>query len=353
MTPRLLLYGASGYTGGLVLGALLERGVRPLVGGRDRRRCEAVARRHGLETRVFGLADSQAVRNGLRGMTAVLHCAGPFEATAAPMIDAALATGCHYLDLTGEIGVIESARRLEPAARGRGVLLLPAAGFMVAPSDALAAHVAGRLPAAVRLRLAVSASSLVSRGSARTMARLADGRIRVLRRGRLLPVATGSLVRSFDFGQGSRRCLGVSWADVATAGHTTGIGEVEAYLQVGTAQEAWLRSWGGILAPLVALPPWSRALDAGLSLLPPGPTPAARSRERRTIVVEAEDDGGRIVASRLHTPDAYTATALVAAEIAVRVLEGGARPGFHTPAGLWGAELVSRLPGFVREDLSG
>src|SRR6185436_15249444 len=71
-----LLYGATGYSGGLVLAECLARGLRPILGGRSEE-VAVLARAHGLESRVVGLDDPAALRRALAGVTAVLHCAGP------------------------------------------------------------------------------------------------------------------------------------------------------------------------------------------------------------------------------------------------------------------------------------
>ena len=73
-----------------------------------RRRLASLAAELNLEHRVFSLADPAAVDAGLRDVTAVLNCAGPFSHTALPLADACLRTKTHYLDITGEIAVFES-----------------------------------------------------------------------------------------------------------------------------------------------------------------------------------------------------------------------------------------------------
>ena len=55
----------------------------------------------------------------IEGFTAVLHCAGPFSQTARQMMDACIAVGADYLDITGEIDVIEWARAARRAAPRR------------------------------------------------------------------------------------------------------------------------------------------------------------------------------------------------------------------------------------------
>src|SRR5262245_31074451 len=102
-----------------------------MLAGRRRDDVEALAGRLGLECRVFDLESPRGIVEGLRGMAAVLHAAGPFSATARPMVDACLEVGVHYVDVTGEIGVFEAIADRDQEAKSAGVMLLPGAGFDV------------------------------------------------------------------------------------------------------------------------------------------------------------------------------------------------------------------------------
>ena len=127
-----LIYGANGYTGTLIAQEAVSRGLRPVLAGRSQAVAE-MATRLGLPHRVLGLDDAAAVREGLAGMTAVLHCAGPFAHTYRAVADACLAGHVHYLDVTGETGVFEGLAALDAAARAATVMLLPGVGFDVVP----------------------------------------------------------------------------------------------------------------------------------------------------------------------------------------------------------------------------
>ncbi|MBI2407832.1 MAG: saccharopine dehydrogenase NADP-binding domain-containing protein, partial [Gemmatimonadetes bacterium] len=113
-----ILYGATGYTGRLVLDECLTLGLRPVLAGRDATALESLAAEHQCEMRIASLDDRPALDALLRGATAVIHCAGPFSHTSRPMADACIRNGVHYLDITGEIAVFESlaARDAEAAA---------------------------------------------------------------------------------------------------------------------------------------------------------------------------------------------------------------------------------------------
>ncbi len=111
-----LIYGATGYTGRLIAEHAVERGLNPVLAGRRAEAVRALADRLRLRHRVFGLESRKALVEGLNGMTAVLHAAGPFSATSAPMAEACIAAGVHYCDVTGEIDVFEDLADLDARA---------------------------------------------------------------------------------------------------------------------------------------------------------------------------------------------------------------------------------------------
>src|SRR5436305_15188118 len=115
MTDRpWMIYGANGYTGELAAREAVARGLRPVLAGRNARAVAELALELGLDSRAFALDDPAAAAHGVAGMAAVLHCAGPFVRTSRPMVDACLAAGAHYLDITGEIAVFTAI--LSPAS---------------------------------------------------------------------------------------------------------------------------------------------------------------------------------------------------------------------------------------------
>ena len=74
-----LLYGAYGFTGELIAREAVERGHRPILAGRDGERTRTLAQELGLQTRVFELDDPIALREGVRGVSAVVHAAGVLD----------------------------------------------------------------------------------------------------------------------------------------------------------------------------------------------------------------------------------------------------------------------------------
>ena len=165
-----MLYGANGYTGELIAREAVRRGQKPILAGRNPAAIATLARELGCPSRSFSLDNHQTVVNARQGIALVLHCAGPFVETSAPMVTACLEARVHYLDITGEIAVFEAIFARDAEAKQRGVTLLPGVGFDVVPTDCLAAMLARKLPSANELWLAFSSpGAQLSRGTLKTM----------------------------------------------------------------------------------------------------------------------------------------------------------------------------------------
>jgi short subunit dehydrogenase-like uncharacterized protein len=166
VTP-LLIYGANGYTGRLIVAEAVRRGLKPVLAGRDRDALDALAAPSALTRRVFELNDIGEIERNLDGMRIVLNCAGPFSRTCAPLLEACLRTRCHYLDITGEIDVFAHCHQTHRRAQHEGVVVFPGTGFDVVPTDCVAAMLKRRLPDASHLLLAFEAAGGPSPGTAK------------------------------------------------------------------------------------------------------------------------------------------------------------------------------------------
>jgi short subunit dehydrogenase-like uncharacterized protein len=345
-----LIYGANGYTGELIAREAARRGQRPVLAGRDARAVAALAGELGMEHRSFALDDPRALDAGLSGLGTVLHCAGPFTATARPMVDACLRRRAHYLDITGEVEVFEACATRGEEARGAGVMLLPGAGFDVVPSDCLAAHLKRRLPTATRLTLAFQPSGRLSRGTATTLVEHAHRGGLVRRGGVLTPVPSGWRTIAVDFGRGPRPAISIPWGDVSTAFHSTGIPNIEVYLAAPASARLSLRL-SRFLTPLLRSAAVKSYLKRRIRRGAAGPGPEERARGRTILWGEVEDGAGGRVRARLRGPEGYAFTVLTALAVVEQVMAGRAPAGFQTPSRAYGPDFVLQIPGVERVDL--
>ena len=81
MEKTFLIYGAYGYTGELITRFAVERGMKPILAGRNAIAVEELAKKHHLEYRVFSLDETDRLDAALQEVEMVLHCAGPFSLT--------------------------------------------------------------------------------------------------------------------------------------------------------------------------------------------------------------------------------------------------------------------------------
>jgi short subunit dehydrogenase-like uncharacterized protein len=345
------IYGGYGYSGELAARRAVELGHRPMLLGRDEVKLAVVAGELDLPHTAVSLADGRSLREALRGLAAVLHCAGPFRDTAAVMVDACLATGTHYLDITGEIDVIEATAARAGQAVSEGIVLMPAVGFDVVPSDCLAVHVAKRLPKATRLTIAFDANTAPSHGTAATALRIgSEATVRTGGRLESVPVAARQMTVDFGFDRGEATVSLIRWADASTAYRSTGIANIETYaaLSPEVLRTFRIARHVGFLfrVPVVARRA-IKTLTGGVA----GPSDAQRAGKSSWLHAEVGDELGGRAAARLRVPHPYTLTAWTSVEAAVRVAAGAVEPGFQTPGMALGSDFILEFEGVERQDI--
>ena len=345
---RALVYGSNGYTGRLIAERARSFGVEPVLAGRNVAAVTEQARSLGFENRAFSLEDARAVDDGLRNIDVVLHCAGPFTDTSRPMADACLRNSVHYLDITGEVEVMEALAGRDAEARAAGVMLMPGTGFDVVPSDCLALHLKQQLPTATHLMLGIRGTGALSHGTATTMVehRTRGGVVR--RDGKLVRVPTAWRSRKIDFGDGRlRTAITIPWGDIATAYRTTGIPNIEVYAAVPQLMR-YVAMAARYAGPLLATSFVKKQLKRRIDARPPGPGAAELERGASYVWGRAEDDSGRSVEGRIRAPNGYLLTAHTALLILKRVLSGDFAPGFQTPGFRYGADFILEVAGTSR-----
>ena len=339
-----MIYGANGYTGELIAREAVRRGLKPVLAGRSRDKIAPLAAELGLEVRAFGLDDVAAAAAQIRGTGLVLHCAGPFSATAAPMMQACIRAGAHYLDITGEISVFEHAQTLDAQARQAGVVVCSGVGFDVIPTDCVAAALKAALPDATHLALGFDSRSSMSPGTAKTSIEgMAQGG-KVRRDGRIMSVPLAWRVRHIDFGDGVKPAMTIPWGDVSTAFHTTGIPNIEVYIPGSMGMIRGAKA-ANLVRPLLGLQAVQKFLKARIGKNVSGPDDSKRAGQSTHVWGEARNAAGVVKTARVRTENVYSLTITGALAVVEHLAQHSPEGGAYTPAKLVGFELVSRLPG--------
>jgi short subunit dehydrogenase-like uncharacterized protein len=339
-----MIYGANGYTGRLIAEEANRRGGKPILAGRRREAIEELADKLRCRARVFSLASVEATAAQLAGCSLVLNAAGPFSATAAPMMDACLSAGAHYLDITGEIDCIEAAAARHARAVEREVCLIPAVGFDVVPTDCLAAMLARRLPDATHLQLAFRGQRTISPGTAKTMLKNVAGGGRVRIDGQIVRVPLAWKRRRVPFRESPHWAMTIPWGDVASAYYSTGIPNIEVYAAVSRPRIELLR-WCRWFLPLLRWKVPQVLLERVVERRVIGPSAEDREQQRASIWGCVKNAAGQAVEGTIQTPNGYALTALTAATAVERVLRSPPPPGFSTPSHAFGEGFILAIPG--------
>jgi short subunit dehydrogenase-like uncharacterized protein len=341
-----MIYGANGYTGHLVAVEARRQGLHPVLAGRRSGPIETLAAELSLPARVFDLGDAQSAAAALADMAVVAHCAGPFAATSAQMIDACLTSRTHYLDITGELDVFLAAQRRDADAQAAGIVICPGVGFDVIPTDCLASVLNEALPDATQLVLAFDAGAHVSPGTARTMAesfRLGRRGGRVRRNGVIEEVPLAHSRRSIEFAGGSAMTVAIAWGDLATAYVSTGIPNIETYASMPLAAALASRAlnWA---RPMLAWAPVQELLRR-IANRSTGPSEEELRTGRSRFWGEVRNAAGERRTARLETANGYRLTADGMIMAVKFLLEHAPVGGYYTPSMLMGARCVEQLPG--------
>ena len=313
MAPTILIYGATGYTGKLVAMQARETHLSFEVAGRNGPQVTALAEQLDVPCRIFALDDPETIIASLAGVTAVLNCAGPFASTARPLMEACIACGVHYLDITAEYKVYALAEAWSERAAAAGVMLLPGVGWDVVPSDCLAMYLAAKVDQPQSLRIALQVANSMSRGSTTSVGEILGVGLLVRAEGTIVAKPDAAPAR-FDFGAGLLDSVPLSFGDLVTAWKSTGIPNIAMFVNIK-----------------------ENVMPEGVAAMPEGPSLEERAANRACAVAEVTGIDGAVVRARIDTINGYSYTPLAAVEALRLVATGQFKPGFQTPATVFGA----------------
>jgi short subunit dehydrogenase-like uncharacterized protein len=174
MTKPVVVYGASGYTGRLICEYLREYNVPFVAAGRDKDRVQqALDLIPGIGTADYEIVevahDVAALTDLLAEASVVCNTVGPFSEYGGEVVEACLATGCHYLDTTGEQDwLIECDETYGARMAEAGLLLSPGLAQMYTTGE-IAANLCLEAPGLDTLDILVIWKGLPTIASTKTI----------------------------------------------------------------------------------------------------------------------------------------------------------------------------------------
>jgi short subunit dehydrogenase-like uncharacterized protein len=352
---RIVLFGATGYTGRLAAEAMVERGLKPVLAARSQDKLDALAAELGgeLETARADVSDPPSVRALVEEGDVLVTTVGPFARWGAPAAAAATTAGAHYIDSTGEPAFIrEVFERYGPVAERAGIGMITAFGYDWVPGNlagALALERAGELATRIDVGyfLTGSGGSMSGGTKASTVGAIASPSF-AFRDGRVQTERGAKRVRSFPVRSKQLQAISVGSSEhFGLPRAAPRLREVNAYLGwFGPASRAMqVMSAGTSLAMKVpgVEQLWSAAGERFVKGSTGGPDETARSKIGSHIVGMAYDAGGRQL-SEVHLTgiDGYTFTGRMLAWGADRVAAGALKgTGALGPVDAFGLEELA------------
>ena len=353
MPGKVVLFGATGYTGELTARELVKRGAKPLLAGRNERLLTALADElGGLETAVADVSSPASIAQLLNPGDALVTTVGPFVKLGQPALDAALAKGAHYVDSTGEPAWIRNVFEHDARAKAAGIAALTSFGYDYVPGNLAAGLALDRATEPVH---SVDVGYFVQGGfgaSGGTMASLAGALLEPgfeFSAGQLKSARGAKSDRTFETTVGPRTGLSIGASEhFAIPRLNSEVENVGAYLGWFGGNTAPIKAGSAALNGLIKVPGVKRAIGLGLSKLLPGstggPTENERAKTKSLAVAETSASDGRTLAHvEVNGPNAYDLTASFLAWAGIKLAaDGPSETGALGPVEVFGLdELVA------------
>jgi short subunit dehydrogenase-like uncharacterized protein len=348
---RIILFGATGYTGRLTAEASVARGDRPVLAARSKEKVEALAAElGGLETAVADVTDPASVRALLEPGDVIVATVGPFVRWGNVAAEAAIDAGARYLDSTGEPAFIRRVfEDFGPRAERSGAALLTAFGYDWVPGNlagALALREAGE--AATRVDLGYFTSGGLGGMSGGTRASAAGAMMEpsFAWRDGIRTERGAAHVREFELDGRSKPAISVGASEHFTLPRIhPGLREVNAYLG-WFAHPRPMQAFSVVNSGLTKIPGvkagFNKLIERFVETSTGGPDAEARAATGSQVVAIAYGPGGEEL-SRVEVKgvNGYTFTGQVLAWGAAAAAAGGIeKAGALGPAEAYGLDAL-------------
>ena len=352
MAGRIVLFGATGYTGRLVADALVARGAKPVLAARNVERLRAMGDElGGLEIAVADVSQPETVRELVERGDVLVSTVGPFTRWGDPAAEAAVSAGAHYIDSTGEPPFIRRIfEQFGPRAQTAGSGMLTAFGYDWVPGNlagALALNEAGDAATAVEIAYFITGRAGMSGGTAASSVGFTLEPSFAWRSGRLHTERAAKRLATFDVEGRKRPGISVGSSEhLALPRVYPGLRDVDVYLGWFGPASRPLQAVSAGLSVATAVPAVKRGIEALAGRVVKGSTggPGAdeRAKSGSHIVATARDASGTSLAEvRLKGGNGYTFTGEILAWGAVTAASRGlAATGAIGPVEAFGVEAL-------------
>lgn len=345
---QIIVYGAYGYTGELIVEELQSKNLSVLLSGRSESKLSELSKKTGFPYKTVNLNDRDALLNLAQVGIVMIHAAGPFKQTAGAMVEACISAKTHYLDINGDISVFEMIKSYGEQAEKAGIMLLPGTGFDVVPTDCVAMHLKNQMPDAASIKIAFATlGGGISHGTASTVVTRLGEPAQRRENGKLMPIPLGKNGLWVNFGNKTLFCMSIPWGDISTAFSSTGIPNIESFMAVKPGVYKLLKIQG-LVNWLLRSNMVRRLIQKNIDAKPKGPNAEQRNKGGALVWAQVENPKGETMTASILTPESYNLTAKATVLIAEKILYNQFKSGYQTPAKAYGENLIFELDGVTK-----
>ena len=360
---RILVLGATGFTGRQVVADLISHGHTPTLVGRSTTRLAAVVESLGTQLPLVqaDVRDADAIAALIGSDDVVVSTVGPFQRWGKGVARAAARAGAVYLDSTGEPPFIRWAfDELGPLATTSGATLVPAFGYDFVPGNLAGALAVTR--AAGRARhvqigyfLLPGTHDFDRRATLRDTIDLTTGATRASLVGVIAepafayrPNGSGSSLVTEMSGQRLHR---FRFRDITRAGITIGgsehFGLPELFPELESVEVCmgWFNGWSlpvqivsTALSPVIDTALTRRLLDSIAAHLPGADRTPTRAGTSLVTAIARDNTGAIVSQVTLAGPDPYTMTGRLLGYGAAHAADHPLTPGVRGPVAAFGLD---------------
>lgn len=310
----ILVFGATGFSGRMVVEQLVARGLPVRAAGRSEEKLrELLGAFPGVEGAVADVADPASVIGAAKGCELLITTVGPYTRFGDVAAEAALAAGIPYIDITGEPAWLRKVfGEYGDRAAAAGLAMIPAFGYDYVPGNLAGAIALERCgEAAVRIDIAYFLRGKHERST------------ESFSKGTLDSLEASSKEKPFEFTGGALRDV-----DGPRKKHEFELdGERITAVSIGGSEHFSLPrlapSLQDVNVGLGWFSPGTARVDEG-DAAADGPGQSKRDEARARIIAVARDAAGEAIdAVHVDGPNPYDLSGLLSAWAAERILEHG------------------------------
>ncbi|MGL4597980.1 MAG: saccharopine dehydrogenase family protein [Bacteroidia bacterium] len=326
---KILIYGANGYVGQLLLQTIQDDSFEIVLGARQNFDTK-------YPIRLFSLDNHNTIVENIEDVKLVINLAGPFKYTNKSLVEACIKNGTHYIDIAGEAPELEAVFQFDASAKNANIMLMPGAGFGVVPTDIVANLAKQKLPDATHLKIAYITNGGASRGTLKTVLADINKEGVILEDGVYKKAMPGFKTFQLSAENKQQKLVYNPWrADLFSAKKSTSIQNIETYsnfpnfiVKMMHGRLLWLRDF---------------MLKRLINLLPIGPSAKEISKGSTICFAEVTNLNKEKASVTIYGPEAYIFTVHTLIAITKKIVNDDYKSGYQTPY-LYGVELLKNIP---------